>query len=158
MKNTVTKTLTATGLTLAMLAATPTFAEPGKGPRHHGPGNMIEHIAKKLDLNDEQQAEIKALFEQSRGAGEADRERLQALHKSLHSADTFNAAEVKAAADEIGEITSRMTYRRAETRYKVSQVLTGEQRLEMRAMMEKRKGRMRQAGKHRMDRPGFDEG
>ncbi len=155
MKNVFTTSLAAAGLSVALLAAGPSFAEPPPGGHHRGPGNMIEHMADKLDLSDEQQTQIKTIFDQSKEAGEADRERLMELRQGLRAnSDSFNASEVKAAADEIGAITSVMTYRRAETQYKVRQVLNDEQRAELDEMMEKGKERMKRHGKQDGKRGG----
>ncbi len=153
MKKFVTTSLAAAGLSIAMLAAVPGFAEPPMGPRH-GPGDMLEHMAKTLDLSDEQKSKIQSILEQGKEAGAADRERMQELRDSLRASEgSFNASEVKATADQIGKLTSSMTYRRAETRYQVRQVLTDEQRTELDEMMAKRQDGMRHHGK-RDSRPG----
>lgn len=149
MSKALKHTLAAAGLGLALLGAGASFAGP-HGGMHGSPQRMIERMADHLDLSDAQQTEVQQLLKDSREQGEADRARLTVLKSSLRdSADTFDAGQVQTAADEIGQITSRMTYRMAETQHKVRAVLNDEQRAQLDAWAEKREERR---GKWHRDR------
>ncbi|MBN7796691.1 Spy/CpxP family protein refolding chaperone [Parahaliea mediterranea] len=141
MNKVLKHSLAAAGLGLALLGAGASFAGP-HGGMHGSPERMMERMAEHLDLSDEQQAEVQQILRDSREQGEADRERLMALKSSLRdSADTFDSGEVQAAVDEIGQITSRMTYRMAEAQHKVRAVLNEEQRAQLDAWAQQREER-----------------
>lgn len=143
----VKRKLAAAGLSLALLGAGTSVAGPGFGPGPRGdhppsPGRMIERMAEHLDLSEEQKSQIEQIYADSHERGEVDRERLMALRSQLRgSSEDFDSGAVQAAADEIGQITSRMTYRMASTQHQVREVLTEDQRAELDAWAEKRKER-----------------
>ncbi|WP_116364513.1 Spy/CpxP family protein refolding chaperone [Parahaliea mediterranea] len=144
MKHLLKQTLTATGLSIALLGAGVSVAGPGfdRGP---GPEHMIERMSEKLSLSEAQQTQIRQILESQRSQSEADRQRLGELRETLrsnsNSGDSFDAGAVQAAADEIGQITSRMTYQMAESQHQVRDVLTETQLAELDQMMERRKQR-----------------
>ncbi|MFV0276806.1 MAG: Spy/CpxP family protein refolding chaperone, partial [Parahaliea sp.] len=158
MKHMMKNTLTATGLSIALLTAGLAVAHPDRQdmpPSRSEPAHMMERMARKLDLSEEQQAQIRQVFDNSRKDSAADHERLRELRASLREdGDGFDSQAVQKIADEIGVITSRMTYRMASTQHQVRQVLTEEQRVEMAKMkerMQKRDGKQRRPkhGEHR---------
>ncbi|MFV0478627.1 MAG: Spy/CpxP family protein refolding chaperone [Parahaliea sp.] len=129
MKKRFVSKLAIAGLSASLLIPAFSQAEPEGPPRDHG--DRVGHMAKKLELNDEQQLQIKAIFEKSHEAGESDHKRIIELKDELRDAKAFDAAATKAKTDEIGDITARMTYRMAETQNAVRAVLTEEQQAEM---------------------------
>lgn len=156
MKHMLKQTLTATGLGIALLGAAAAFAGPGPGGPHEGDphgGRMLAKMTEELELTAEQQATIKAIYATNREQGAADRERLRELHEQLRASEgDFDAGSAQQAADELGEITSRMAYQRASAQHQVREVLTDEQRAELDEMMEQRKERgERRWAKHRPD-------
>ncbi len=141
MKNRFLTSLAAAGIGAAVLLSGPSFAGDG-GDR--GPDRMMEQMTEVLELSDVQKTRIQGVLAQGREAGAADRERIRALRESLRAGrDSFDANQVKAATDELGEITGRMAYRRTETQYQIRELLNDEQRVELDEMMEQRKDRMK---------------
>lgn len=106
------------------------------GGMDHDPGRMIAHMSDRLDLTEEQQTELDELLGATRQENAADRQRLQELRGQLReSRGNFNPEDARAAADEIGQITSRLVYQAASTQAQVYQMLTPEQREKMESMM-----------------------
>ncbi|GAB3277877.1 Spy/CpxP family protein refolding chaperone [Parahaliea aestuarii] len=158
MKQLLKQTLTATGLSIALLGAGTSLAGPGP---ERGPGTdvVIERMSERLSLSDDQETRIRQIMESQRSQGEADRERLGELRETLRSnsdsGDNFDAGAVQSAADEIGQITSRMTYQMAESQHQVREVLSDEQRAKLDQMMERRKQHAgHRFGKRGEGRPG----
>ncbi|NCF17377.1 MAG: periplasmic heavy metal sensor [Haliea sp.] len=115
----------------------------------HDPGRMLAHIADRLDLSEEQQAEVGKVLDTTRDALAADRQRLKELRSELHAQrENFDAGETQAAADEVGQITARMVYQATSTFSQVYQLMTPEQRQQMDSMMEKRHERRARWRRH----------
>lgn len=100
---------------------------------------MLERMTRKLDLTEQQQTEIGALLEQSRGAMHGDAQRMRALRESI-SAQRRNLDEgsLQAAADEIGQLTSRMIVARTSMQAQIYGLLSASQQDAMDKMLEKR--------------------
>ncbi|NND67944.1 MAG: periplasmic heavy metal sensor [Halioglobus sp.] len=134
MRRSIFRTLiggTAVLVTTISLAAAAWPGKPG-GERAMDPERMVDRLTRHLELTEEQQGQAATLFTQTFEESREDRERVEALRASLHgSAAEFDAATVQAAADEIGDLTSRMVYRRANTQASLYQMLDEEQRAEM---------------------------
>jgi Spy/CpxP family protein refolding chaperone len=66
-------------------------AQNNDGPRRwqHKRGNRVEHLTKALDLTPDQQAKVKAIFEQAKpqiqAAREEGREKAQAIRENIRS-------------------------------------------------------------------------
>lgn len=106
------------------------------------PQHRITHLAKMLELSEEQEATVQTLMIASFEESEADRERLRELRDQLRGEPgSFDAATAQVAADEIGQITSRMVFRRANDRAQLYQLLDEEQRVMMTEMAEHRRER-----------------
>lgn len=117
----------------------------------HDPQHKVEMLAKMLDLTEEQEATVETLLTESMEESEGDKERLHALKAQLlDQADAFNDASAQMTADEIGQITSRMVYRKASTYAAIYQLLDDEQKEAMNEMGEwaKKRGEKRR-GHHR---------
>jgi Spy/CpxP family protein refolding chaperone len=105
--------------------------------------------ADRLDLSEEQQAEVGKVLDTTRDALAADRQRLKELRSELHAQrENFDAGETQAAADEVGQITARMVYQATSTFSQVYQLMTPEQRQQMDSMMEKRHERRARWRRH----------
>lgn len=151
-------TLAAAGLGVALMGPGMGYAQPDE-PRHP-PQRMMERMADRLDLSDAQRTEVREIFASGKEQGETDRKRLHELRTQLReSQGDFDAGSVQAAADEVGQITSRMTYRMAESQHRIREVLTPEQREKLDAYMAKRgdhRGGHRGKGR-RGEGPGSEE-
>lgn len=128
---------------------------PGGGRGHHDPAQMMAHMASKLDLSEEQQAQVKQVMAESREASAGDIKRMRELRGQLQAqAKDFNAGTSQKLADEVGELAGRMAFMATKTYAEIYQLLSAEQRQEMDEMMAKRearRGKLRQAGKDSQD-------
>ncbi len=141
MQKIVPATLLAALMLLSAVGWSGEHPRGGEGPRPDD-GRMLMRMVGDLDLSDEQKSQLKTLLKESRDAGSEDMERARELQESLRAmrAD-FDAAKARTLATELGEVSGRMAYRKAEVGAKVYAVLTPEQRAEMDAQAEKRSER-----------------
>ncbi len=123
-------------LVVTVTLAASSWAMPPERGMH--PERMLERMTRKLDLTEQQQAEIGAVLEQSRGAMHGDMQRIRALRESL-SAQRRNLDEgsLQATADEIGQLTSRMIVARTSSQAQIYAVLSPSQQDEMDKMLQK---------------------
>ncbi len=119
----------------------------GKHGGHHM-GRMLKKLDGELALTEEQSAALKQIFEarrENRGDKRSERRELMSRGFDLDpTADNYDA-QVAEIAEEVAEMARQRTLEMGELRKQVAEVLTPEQRSELRAMMEKRKERR---GKH----------
>jgi Spy/CpxP family protein refolding chaperone len=153
-------------MALTGVVATAAGAGPAMGFDHltmgpHDQGRMIVAMADKLNLDAEQETEVKAIYADANSATKADRERLRQLREQLRAqGDNFDPGEAQKLADETGEITSRLVYAMASTHARIGAVLTASQREQLQALQSahqksRRGGKWRDA--HRSgDRPQED--
>lgn len=120
-----------------LVVAAASWSMSGSEAPRHDPQQKVSHLAKMLQLTEEQEVSVKTLLMASFEESEADHERLRALRAELlDQPESFVEATAQSAADEIGQITSRMVYRMASTRAAIYQLLDDEQRLAMNEMDE----------------------
>lgn len=128
-------------LTAAMLgvgATASVAASPwGGADKHgcaHGEKRGLHGIFKKLNLSEQQRDQ---LFEIRHSQRPALREKMKELRKSrgalreLALAETYDAAQVKKAADEQARIQADLTMMRTETMHKMMEILTPEQKQQL---------------------------
>ena len=133
-----------------LFVAAASWSLPQDGGERPDPQHRITHLAKMLELTEEQEATVQTLMSTSFEESEADRERLRELRDQLRGEPgSFDAATAQAAADEIGQITSRMVFRRANDRAQIYQLLDDEQRVMMAEMAEHRREHSGKRGGHR---------
>ena len=112
--------------------STASWSLPNGDDSRHDPQHKVTIMAKMLGLTEEQEATVNTLLAHSLEESERDKERLHVLREQLRGqADTFDEVSTQLAADEIGQITSRMVYRRASTHAAIYQLLDDEQKVEM---------------------------
>lgn len=102
---------------------------------------MLKHMKRKLDLTDEQVAQIKAIREQSKVDGETLREAKKAFHEqviTLKDSATFDEAAFVSAYNQYQQTFADMALLKAKTRHAIYHVLTEEQQAKMEEMKEKR--------------------
>ena len=99
-------------------------------------------MAERLDLSDQQRQDIEEIMQAGADQVEADRARMEELRAAMHElvAD-FDAGEAQQLADEMGEISARMSYQRVENRAAVYQLLDENQRAELESMQEQKQER-----------------
>ena len=157
------KTLAISVLLLAVVLAPLAMAaeEPvRRGPRgdfhgrtggfggHPGMGGfLLGRMADRLELTEEQRAEIKAVTEGTRPEAEEARKAVGEAMKALHEAtDGGTEAEIIAAGKAVGDTFTQQALLRATTTKQIKEVLTDEQlakleelKAEMRERMEQRR-------------------
>ena len=135
-----------TGLALALiLVPTLAVAQPGfhrgpkpfgGGPGHHGDGPLAQ-----LDLTSQQRDDIHDLLvgqrDQMRASGEAMREARQALRNAVH-AEVYDENAIRNAVAKVAAAEEQMALQRAATFQEINKILTPEQQVEARKLMEKR--------------------
>ncbi len=113
----------------------------GEGPRME---RMMERMAERLELDEEQRASIQAIIEQNRPAMQehrrAMRENRQALHELMRGG-TADEPTVRSLAEAQGDLTAEMIVERALMMQSIREVLTPEQQARAERMMERRMGR-----------------
>lgn len=145
MKQPLVKRITASvaGALVALSAATLAMGPPGGD---HDPARMLRHMSERLELTDDQRDQAEAIMQAGKTESGADRQRLRELRGELMTMESaFDPDAARKAADEIGEITSRMVYRYASTYAEFYALLTDEQRAELEQLKEER-------GERRQDR------
>ncbi|MCB1689817.1 MAG: Spy/CpxP family protein refolding chaperone [Halioglobus sp.] len=135
-----------------LFVAAASWSVPHDDERQHDASHRVAHLAKVLDLSEEQEAEVQTLLTSTLEASEADKSRLHVLKQQLlNEPGAFDAGSAQVTADEVGQITSRMVYRMASTYAAIYQLLDDEQRVEMQEMAEK----MGERGGRRHGHPRF---
>ena len=123
---------------------------PGKGmygkqyERMGGPGEgmRIERLAQRLDLTDEQQAQVREIKEASREKHEALREKMQNNREAMREAiQSDNTASIRSLADQKGDLVAEMSVLKANDRAKIRAVLTPEQQQAFADMKKRGRGR-----------------
>jgi len=107
--------------------------------KHHG-GSM-KRIAKKLELTETQQAELKTLREQQKANASALREQMKTVRTAVTALDTSSAdydSQVAAIADQKANLSRQIFIQRSQARQQFQAVLTPEQLTKMKEMKGKR--------------------
>lgn len=141
MSKTRTLRIGATTLATVLLISTAVLAQPpgrrGGGP----PGGMLERMADKLDLSEEQRETIGGLFETHREGTAAMREDLDGFEEAVEvatHADPFDEEAVRAAATQVADVRVELAVARARLGQQIGEVLTPEQRQMAAEMRERR--------------------
>jgi len=128
-------------LVLSLVAVTGYAFERGKhGYGGHGdPGSMMMKLVDKLDLSEEQESEIKAIFENRKT--EKEQKQRRKVIQELMALDPMSSdyeQKVSAIADEQAEKVREMIVEKAKVRTEIYEVLTPEQREELEEIMAKK--------------------
>lgn len=116
----------------------------GKRGGRHGGGHMMKRMAKKLNLTEDQQAQIKSFREAQRTQHQTLREQMKELRTETQALDSTSADyqnQVAALADKKANLDRQAFIQRNEARQQFESVLTAEQRATLKEMQEKRKSR-----------------
>ncbi|RVU84387.1 hypothetical protein EOL70_12960 [Leucothrix sargassi] len=118
-----------------------------KGGKHKGQrgghrgGKSMKRIAKKLELTEAQQAQIKTFREAQKETRQATREAYKALRTEMKALDTTSADyanQVAALADKKANLERTTFIQRSESRQQFLSVLTEEQRAKLDEMKDSR--------------------
>jgi Spy/CpxP family protein refolding chaperone len=137
-----------TALVLALaagLTAAVVHQEAGGKGRHHG--WMLARMTKQLNLNGDQQAQIKTILETQQAKMQPLRQQLRQnrLAENGNTAGTFDETQARAFAAKQAQIMSDLTVERERTKSQILAVLTPDQRTKALALMQQR-------GQHRHHR------
>lgn len=129
------------GLAMTSLALS---AQGGPGPFHGGPGSGA-----RLGLNENQQAQFKAIHERHKAALETRRQSLQEARKALHDAMKAEAdtKALKAAHQKVADAQFQMLLERKAVRDEILPILTPEQKARFQEGVGEGRGRGRGHGR-----------
>lgn len=124
----------------------------GKRGGKHGGKHMMMRMAKKLDLSDEQKAQMKSLREAQKGSMQELRAEMKALRTKMQELDPTDSNAVDVLAAEKGALAAKMFKARNEARVAFENLLTTEQKEKLVEMKAERKTRMEERKQKRMER------
>jgi len=124
----------------------------GKRGGRHGGKHMMMRMAKKLNLTDEQKAQMKSLREAQKGSRQELRTEMKALRTKMQALDPNDSNAVDVLAAEKGALTVKMFKARNEARVAFENLLTDEQKVKLATMKAERKARMEERKQKRMER------
>jgi Spy/CpxP family protein refolding chaperone len=114
----------------------------GPGGRHEGKGFNVDRMSRKLNLSDEQTAQVQNIVEESRQQFSDLRAKMQQNRENLRELVReipFEKAKVRPFADAQGALKADMIVMRAQQRSEINAILTDEQREQMQNMRGKRR-------------------
>ena len=107
-------------------------------PQHRGDGpppppeDMIEHISRELNLSDAQKTQAKAILDAERAATDPLQAKSEEIHKQIEATvvnGQFDEAQVRALADQAGQLSADMMVEHVRAHTKLFSLLTPEQRV-----------------------------
>lgn len=125
--------------------------------RHGGPGDMIEHISRELNLTDAQKEQMKALMEAQRPAEEERHAKLDEIRKQIDAATAngqFDEATVRPLANQQAQLMADQMVDHLRMHAKMYSLLNAEQRTKADQMMKMHGGPGHGPGHHGPP-PGF---
>jgi len=105
---------------------------PAGGPPP--PPLMNEHLARELNLSDEQNAQVKAVFDAEHSTVEGLMKKLDELREQLRAATAngqFDEAQVRTLANQQGQTQADLIVEHERTKAKIYSLLTAEQRTKL---------------------------
>jgi Spy/CpxP family protein refolding chaperone len=123
-------------ITAALMSAS-ISARPGwpGGPGHDGALDFLDRVADEIGLTVEQESEINELINGAKLASAVDRERMDQIREELRrlslSDESFDSSAASVLTGELAETVARTALAAAETRWKLRQILTPEQRQQL---------------------------
>jgi protein CpxP len=108
--------------------------EHGRGPGH---GDMLEHMARELNLTDAQKQQVKAIFESTESSAQGIHAKLEEVHKQIDAATAngqFDEAQVRTLANQQAQLEADMLVEHLRAKSKVYGILTPEQRVKAEEM------------------------
>jgi len=128
------------GATVFALAQHPGMGEKMRG---HGPGDMVEHISRELNLTDAQKDQVKALFEAQHATEEERHTKLEDLRKQIDAATAngqFDENAVRNLANQQSQLMADEMVDHLRLHSKIYGLLTAEQRTKADQMMKRHGG------------------
>ncbi len=115
---------------------------PGMGERMRGggPEDMVEHIARELNLTDAQKEQVKTILEAQRATEEERHAKLDDIRKQIDAATAngqFDEAQVRPLANQQAQLMADEMVDHLRTHSKLYSLLTAEQRTKADQMMKR---------------------
>ena len=156
-----TKTLTISILLLAAVLTPLAMAKPGpRGGQERGGfrghpgmggdmgGFLLGRMADKLDLTEEQRADIEAITDEAKPEAKEARQAVREAMRALHEATADGTeAEIIAAGKAVGDAMTEQALLRAITMKQIKEILTDEQLAEFEELKAEMRERMQQRRK-----------
>lgn len=148
MKNILLPFLTAAAFSFGVPAFAGDNCDGDKKAKHFEHGgkhfsrdhkNPLKHMSKKLDLTEQQETQIKALFDEQRAERKANKPEKAANLAQLDPNAADYSTQVAALANQRAEQAKQGVLARAELQQKINAILTPEQQQKMLEMKAKRK-------------------
>ncbi len=115
---------------------------PPGGPPPPPPPLMNEHLAHELNLSDEQNTQVKAVFDAEHATVEGLMKKLDDLREQLRAATAngqFDEAQVRTLANQQGQTQADLIVEHERTKAKIYSLLTAEQRSKLEQLHERMK-------------------
>jgi periplasmic protein CpxP/Spy len=109
------------------------------GPHSFGP-EMVDHIARELNLTDAQKTQVKTLLETGMSTLAPLQQKMSDLHKQLEAATAngqFDEAQVRALANQQAQLMADTIVEHERMKSKIFTILTAEQRTKAEEMLRK---------------------
>ena len=134
------------GATVFALAQHPEMREKMRG---HGPGDMIEHISRELNLTDAQKAQVKSLLDAQQATEEQRHTKLDDLRKQIEAATAngqFDENTVRNLASQQSQLMTDQMVDHLRLHSQIYGLLTAEQKTKADQMMKMHGGPERGPG------------
>jgi protein CpxP len=128
------------------------LAQGHQGPgekRRGGPGDMVEHMSRELNLTDAQKEQVKTILESQRSTEEERHAKLDEIRKQIDAATAngqFDEAQVRTLANQQAQIMADEMVDHARMHSKIYALLTAEQRTKADQLMKNHGERRRGPG------------
>ena len=112
---------------------------PALAQQANEPLDRIDQLAQMVGLNDEQQEQIRGVFDELQGQIVDLRQQAQTLQQKLQAEvkEDFNEDAIREHAEELGDVTGEMAALSTLMQAKVESIFTDEQRTELKMQMQK---------------------
>ncbi len=128
---------------------------PGGPGRGGGMAPLGDLMLGRLDLTDAQKEQVKQILDTHKSEQQTLAERGRAAREALDAAitaDTFDANTVRARANALGDVEADLAVARAQVRQEVVQILTAEQKAQLKKAQDDMKKRRAEMEKRREER------
>jgi protein CpxP len=128
------------------------FQHRGGGSPHSFGPEMVDHIARELNLTEAQKAQIKTLMEAAHATLAPLQQKKDDLHKQLELATAngqFDEAQVRSLANQQGQLMAETIVEHERMKSKAYSLLTPEQRTKANEMLRHHSRHSGMAGPHR---------
>lgn len=125
------------------------FQHGGGGRSHSFGPEMVEHIARELNLTEAQKTQIKSLLEAGHATMTALHQKKDELNKQLEEATAngqFDEAQVRALATQQGQLTAETIVEHERMKSKILSLLTPEQRVKANELHKRHTKHLRGSG------------